>query len=302
MNSHTPFALLAVLMAVGITTISSAYAGLEDQGLPDACVGCNTANSILAAEERLLEHVPISVWADKDEYTHGDSIMLTGYVANANSDSQITVVVRNPMGSIVTIGQVGINTDREFEIALNTAGKLWQYDGLYTVQVQHGASANNVKVELVSSVDNPMMPIDDSMPDDIACAVDDLVIVDMCVPYEITGGMIDDAYVDMDEGSLVIMIDATDDGKLLLNLPEDVVSDIFMILVDNEESDDYHTMTEDGTTALKIMFGPETEMIEIYAEHVIPEFGTIAAMILVVAIVSVIAVSARTRLSIVPRL
>ena len=41
--------------------------------------------------------------------------------------------------------------------------------------------------------------------------------------------------------------------------------------------------------------------IEIVDGYVIPEFGTIAAMILVVAIVAIIAVSAKTKLSLVPR-
>jgi len=41
--------------------------------------------------------------------------------------------------------------------------------------------------------------------------------------------------------------------------------------------------------------------IEIADGHVIPEFGVIAAMILAVAIVSIIVVTAKTRLSIVPR-
>ena len=41
--------------------------------------------------------------------------------------------------------------------------------------------------------------------------------------------------------------------------------------------------------------------VEIIDGHVIPEFGVIAAMILAVAIVSIIVVTAKTRLSIVPR-
>jgi len=41
--------------------------------------------------------------------------------------------------------------------------------------------------------------------------------------------------------------------------------------------------------------------VEIIDGHVIPEFGTIAIMILVVAIVSIIALSAKTKLSLVPR-
>ena len=44
-----------------------------------------------------------------------------------------------------------------------------------------------------------------------------------------------------------------------------------------------------------------TEQIEIIGTFVIPEFGTIAAMILAVAIISIIAISAKSRLSIVPR-
>ena len=45
----------------------------------------------------------------------------------------------------------------------------------------------------------------------------------------------------------------------------------------------------------------ETERIEIVGSWAIPEFGTIAVMILVVAIVSIIIVSAKTKLSLVPR-
>jgi len=41
--------------------------------------------------------------------------------------------------------------------------------------------------------------------------------------------------------------------------------------------------------------------VEIVDGHVIPEFGVIAVMILAVAIVSIIVVTAKTRLSIVPR-
>ncbi|MBT6646531.1 MAG: PEFG-CTERM sorting domain-containing protein, partial [Thaumarchaeota archaeon] len=36
--------------------------------------------------------------------------------------------------------------------------------------------------------------------------------------------------------------------------------------------------------------------------HVVPEFGTIAMIVLAVAIVSIIAVSAKSRLSIMPRI
>jgi len=48
------------------------------------------------------------------------------------------------------------------------------------------------------------------------------------------------------------------------------------------------------------MYNVSTE-VEIVDGHVIPEFGTIAVMILVVAIVAIIAVSTKTKLSLVPK-
>jgi len=51
-----------------------------------------------------------------------------------------------------------------------------------------------------------------------------------------------------------------------------------------------------------IPFDATTTDIEIVGTHVVPEFGTIAMIVLAVAIVSIIAVSAKSRLSIMPRI
>ncbi|KAF6249602.1 MAG: PEFG-CTERM sorting domain-containing protein, partial [Nitrosopumilus sp. YT1] len=56
----------------------------------------------------------------------------------------------------------------------------------------------------------------------------------------------------------------------------------------------------DGNT-VTVMFPAGTEEIEIIGTYVIPEFGTIAAMILAVAIISIIVISSKSRLSIIPR-
>ena len=50
-----------------------------------------------------------------------------------------------------------------------------------------------------------------------------------------------------------------------------------------------------------IPFYNGSEEIEIIGTFVIPEFGTIAAIILAVAITSIIVLSAKTRLSIIPK-
>ncbi|MDP3779979.1 MAG: PEFG-CTERM sorting domain-containing protein, partial [Nitrosopumilaceae archaeon] len=59
--------------------------------------------------------------------------------------------------------------------------------------------------------------------------------------------------------------------------------------------------TRSNTRTLSIMFPAGTEEIEIIGTFVVPEFGTIAVMILAVAIISIIAVSARSRLNVLPK-
>jgi predicted secreted protein with PEFG-CTERM motif len=70
-----------------------------------------------------------------------------------------------------------------------------------------------------------------------------------------------------------------------------------MVLVDGQEWDD----VEISGNQVTVMFPAGTEKIEVLGTFVIPEFGTIAVMILAVAIISIIAVSAKSRLSIIPR-
>ena len=64
--------------------------------------------------------------------------------------------------------------------------------------------------------------------------------------------------------------------------------------------------TEDGVYTVTAHQGIASEFedsieVEIIGGKVIPEFGTIAAMILVISIISIIAISAKSRLSIMPR-
>ena len=52
---------------------------------------------------------------------------------------------------------------------------------------------------------------------------------------------------------------------------------------------------------IHVEYDAGTEKIEIVGSHVVPEFGTIAMIILAVAIVSIIAITAKTRTSLIPK-
>ena len=64
------------------------------------------------------------------------------------------------------------------------------------------------------------------------------------------------------------------------------------------KQDGIHTVTVQQFDNPKYTAEAEVDIMDC---KIVPEFGTIAAMILAVAIISIIAVSAKSRLSIVPR-
>ena len=294
MNNRTSFALLAVLTAVATLTMSSAYATEHYQ---EACVGCSMEDARETANMMLLQDLPVSVWTDKTDYGHNDTIIVTGQVANV-SGFPITVTVVSPLNSLVTVDQLTVSEDGSFETTINTAGAMWKYDGTYTIKVNYGSpeKSNSAKVELTGGVaympnySTPTVPAKQ-------CSTNDISVDGQCIPYSISGGMVTSATLNTNDNSIIININTEDDGTLTINPETTVIDGIFMVLVDGEEWDDVEIVANKVT----VMFPAGTEQVEIIGTFVIPEFGTIAAMILAVAIISIIAVSAKSRLSIIPR-
>ena len=291
MNNRTSFALLTVLTAVGAITMSSAYADQQ------AFVKDILTDVRITANEELLKDMPISVWTDKTNYEHNDMIMVTGQVANVASGFPVTVTVVSPLNSIVTIDQLTVADDSSFETTLNTAGAMWKYDGTYTIKVNYGSAekSNSAKVELTGGV--AYTPTYSTPTADKQCSVNEITASGQCVPFSISGGMVTSATLNTNDNSIIININANDDGILTVTPSKTVQDGIFMVLVDGEEWDDVEIVANKVT----IMFPAGAEEIEIIGTFVVPEFGTIAAMILAVAIVSIIAISAKSRLSIMPR-
>ena len=104
-----------------------------------------------------------------------------------------------------------------------------------------------------------------------------------------------------DDDSVIIAIDAADDGVLSVTLHSEVITAFddgtYFVLIDNEEVE-----FEQSGSNLTIPYGAGNERVEIVGSHVVPEFGTIAMIILAVAIVSIIAITAKTRTTLIPKL
>ena len=256
----------------------------------------------------------IVVTTDKASYSEGEIILVTGEVQSLYG-VPVSIIVKAPNGNLVSIAQIDVGADKKFSTEITAGGALMKVEGTYTITVQYG----NVNRTAETSFEFGGVIEDQTMKEttgetimEFESEITDTTVsvqgsVDL-VGYEITGGKLLSIMTDVDANSLIILIDATDDGSLTITIPRLVLDavfengedDEFFVLVNDEEVD-FDEITSSTDRILIIAFPAGTETIEIIGTFVIPEFGTIAAMILAVAIISIIAISAKSRLSIIPR-
>ena len=94
-----------------------------------------------------------------------------------------------------------------------------------------------------------------------------------------------------------------DDNTLTLFLPSALISGISSVSVDGIMTEEFTQEFGDGITILVINeVPPNAKSITITGTTIVPEFGAITAMILAVAITSIIAISASSRLSTISRI
>ncbi len=255
---------------------------------------------------------PIMVTTDKESYSDGETIMVSGEVRDMLSGIPVTLRVLAPNGNLVAVEQLTIGSDKKYSVDLVAGGTSWRAAGEYTISVVYGSQTRVADTTFDFGGSTGIIPKDDTSPisssDTFSLEVEGLDPVS--IGYLITGGSVNGMTVSDESASLIVSIDATDDGELTLTLPRAVIDakmngcegddDVFYILVDLEEVDFEQTKTDMDRT-VTIPFFAGAEEIEIVGTCAIPEFGTIAALILAVAIVSIIAVSARSRLSIMPK-
>ena len=240
----------------------------------------------------------IVVTVDKASYSEGETILVTGEVRDLYSGTPVSMIVEAPNGNVVSIAQITIGADKKFSTEITAGGALMKSGGVYTVTVQYGTENRSATASF--EFDGSTMA-----PQGSTISVEgssDLI------GYEITGGKLLSIMPDVDANSLIISIDATNDGSLTLTIPRSVLDatinngedDDFFVLIDGEEVDFDETTTSTDRT-LTIAFPAGAEEIEIIGTFVVPEFGVIATMILAVAVISIIAISAKSRLSIISR-
>ena len=254
---------------------------------------------------------PISVSTDKASYADGETVMITGEVANRLSGMSVTYQIISPNGNnIVGAGQTSVDDDRTFSFnPLTAGGILWTAPGDYTVRVQYGA--NRTAEATFAFGGSSAAPPPPRMTDGTT-----MYMLDageggtFDVGYSITGGSVTAMSISGQSSSLTVNVAPTDDGQLSITLPREVIDakmnecsggdDDYIVLLDAEETTFRESVDSDSRT-LTIDFFASSEMIEIIGTCAVPEFGAVAVVVLAVAIIAIVSVTARSRLSLAPR-
>jgi len=289
MKTRTSYMALAI-MAAAVAGLATLPAFGQQLPCPD-CVAAGQDPRITAMQS-IQSQLPITVDTDQTMYGHDSTIRVFGTVSGIRPGTDIVIVVTGPppFNNIVKIDQVSVRSDRTYETTIATGGELWKYDGTYTIKVTYGAQEifDRAYVQLSGGIVGVGAT---------QCASDEFSASGQCVPYSITGGSVSSAMFSSETNSLTININSFDDGEITVNPSTDAIKGIFMVLVDGEEWDD----VDITGNQVRVIFPAGTEQIEIIGTFAIPEFGAIAALILAVAIISIIAVTAKTRLSVLPK-
>nr|ABZ08533.1 hypothetical protein ALOHA_HF4000APKG3E18ctg4g6 [uncultured marine crenarchaeote HF4000_APKG3E18] len=220
------------------------------------------------------------------------------------SDEDVTIVVTASNGNKVHFAQESVS-DGSFSTTWNVSAS---DDGAYTIAANQGSSSKyNLSVSVDVSDGTSTSSAFESNQGVAAEEEAESVVVAAASGLTLTASGV--------EGSTTIDVsgttDRSDDITIKVIAPNgnvvaaDQISPSggsFMTTVETGGA----LWSQDGMYTISAFQGAASNYqtsaeIEIADGHVIPEFGVIAAMILAVAIVSIIVVTAKTRLSIVPR-
>ena len=233
----------------------------------------------------------------------GDSIAVSG--TSDRSDQDVSILVWASNGNLVSVAQSSVSGG-SFSASVNVSN---YSDGTYTIAASQGDASNynlSVDVDVMGGSSDSSVSATSSTAADVTVEEVDSSAVDI---HGLT------ITADAIEGATTVDVSGSTDrnGEIVLTVTAPNGNIVSVAQVTPSDGSYMTTISvggalwsQDGMYTISAQQGDAaiyktSTQVDIKDGHVVPEFGTIAIMILVVAIVSIIALSAKTKLSIVPK-
>lgn len=110
-----------------------------------------------------------------------------------------------------------------------------------------------------------------------------------------------------DQKKVSVMVEGESGTKGVshISIPKSMISGEFKVMIDGKAvANDQIVLTSntEAETEVEVNYNHSVHTIDVIGTQAVPEFGTIASLILAAAIISIVTVTARSKLSIVPRI
>ena len=259
----------------------------------------------LGGESFAQSNQVLTVTTEKESYAAGEPIEVFGLVDIRLEGVEALIRVVSPVGNMVDVDQISVDTDGSFSKTISTSiGGLWKETGTYTIMVNYGENSTQVEFEYGGMMSAGVQTTPEFAMEENENTSQSIMIEDHSLDYELTCAEIQSMTPDTEMKSMIIAIKTDCDGELTITLPKDVIDtdeNGFFVLVDGDETNHKASSVGEFWT-LTIPFSYGSEEIEIIGTFVIPEFGTIAALVLVVAISSILIISAKNKQIFIPKM
>ena len=258
-------------------------------------------------QEESLSSQKITLTSDNTAYEEGDVITITGTIEKVILGMPVSLQIFFEK-SLIQVSQVNVSRDGKFSDTFTAAGPQWQNEGNVIIKANYGGeTSTELNVQFFKNTTG-------EFTSNYEVKIPDAGTFD--VKYTMKGGIISSMELNQKDLSLDINIETNSDGYLSINIPRNSIDSItsdgqdieFIILIYEENSQipvqtDFKSVeSNDEYRSMEIPVKNGDWKIEIVGTHVVPEFGAIATIILAVAIVSIIAVSAKSRISFMTRI
>ena len=238
----------------------------------------------------------ITVETSNDVYYSGNFVVVFGKVQTVFENTPITIQILN-QGNIVGIAQIEVAQDGTYVTSFNASGPLWINDGTYQISVAYSTTTAQTTFEFFSQmIDKSSAVFPVNIPNSGT----------FDVGYTIRGGEVSSIWMDQSSYSVgVLLQDVNSNGNLILKLPTESFNaktdgeNIDFIVLISKENDptgqiqvEYEEIaTGDNYRTIRIPLEEGDGEVVVVGTYVIPEFGSIVIIILVVAVSSAIIIS-----------
>jgi len=245
----------------------------------------------------------IALSTSNDVYYNGDHVVVFGDVSTFFENLPITIQIYHET-NLVSVAQVPVAKDGTFVSSFYATGSKWKDEGTYTIRAQYTPTQiAETTFEFFSHViDNSSAEYPVDIPNSGT----------FNVGYTIRGGEVKAITMNQERYSLLIETNVNSNGNLILKLPResfdaqnDSADTTFIILISkqNNVAEDFMqveyeeiAVSSDYRT-IRIPLEDGDKLIEVIGTFIIPEFGSIVFIILIVAISSAIIIS-KSKLSV----